>query len=101
MGHHSRGEPWRIEVVGPLRIASRAGRERAIREAGHDLDVTAERVVALSEIRDRVNGPRLTHEPAHLRFLGARRAGLAGGAPGRHGATGARPHAGDPRRPGP
>ena len=34
MRHHSWAEPWRIKVVEPLRITSRAERERAIREAG-------------------------------------------------------------------
>jgi tyrosine phenol-lyase len=34
MRHHSWAEPWRIKVVEPLRITSRAERERAIRDAG-------------------------------------------------------------------
>jgi tyrosine phenol-lyase len=36
------------------------------------MDVTAESVIALSEIREQVNGLRFTHEPAHLRFFQAR-----------------------------
>ncbi len=36
MRHTSWAEPWRIKVVEPLRITSRAERERAIREAGHN-----------------------------------------------------------------
>ena len=36
MRHQSWAEPWRIKVVEPLRITSRAERERAIREAGHN-----------------------------------------------------------------
>ena len=36
MSHESWAEPWRIKVVEPLRITSRAERERAIREAGHN-----------------------------------------------------------------
>jgi len=36
MRDHSWAEPWRIKVVEPLRITSRAERERAIREAGHN-----------------------------------------------------------------
>lgn len=34
MRHHSWAEPWRVKVVEPLRITTRAERERAIREAG-------------------------------------------------------------------
>ena len=36
MRQQSWAEPWRIKVVEPLRITSRAERERAIREAGHN-----------------------------------------------------------------
>src|SRR6476619_7491635 len=36
MRQHSRAEPWRIKVVEPLRLTSRAERERAIREAGYN-----------------------------------------------------------------
>src|SRR5688500_20285988 len=36
MRDHSWAEPWRIKVVEPLRITSRAERERAIREAGYN-----------------------------------------------------------------
>lgn len=36
MAHHSWAEPWRIKVVEPLRITSRAERERAIRDAGYN-----------------------------------------------------------------
>ena len=36
MPHQSWAEPWRIKVVEPLRITSRAERERAIREAGYN-----------------------------------------------------------------
>ena len=34
MRQHSWAEPWRVKVVEPLRITTRAERERAIREAG-------------------------------------------------------------------
>ncbi|HSJ65606.1 MAG TPA: tyrosine phenol-lyase [Gemmatimonadaceae bacterium] len=34
--HHSWAEPWRIKVVEPLRITTRAERERAIVEAGYN-----------------------------------------------------------------
>jgi tyrosine phenol-lyase len=49
------------------------------------MDVTAESVIALSEIREQVTGLRFTHEPAHLRFFQARfepvsPAGLVAGA---------------------
>ncbi|HET9010824.1 MAG TPA: tryptophanase, partial [Gemmatimonadaceae bacterium] len=36
MRQHSWAEPWKIKVVEPLRITSRAERERAIRDAGHN-----------------------------------------------------------------
>lgn len=36
MSRHSWAEPWRIKVVEPLRITSRAERERAIRDAGYN-----------------------------------------------------------------
>lgn len=36
MSHHSWAEPWRIKVVEPLRISSRAERECAIRDAGYN-----------------------------------------------------------------
>ena len=36
MSHQSWAEPWRIKVVEPLRITSRAERERAIAEAGYN-----------------------------------------------------------------
>jgi tyrosine phenol-lyase len=36
MRQHSWAEPWRIKVVEPLRITSRAERERAIRDAGYN-----------------------------------------------------------------
>jgi tyrosine phenol-lyase len=36
MRHQSWAEPWRIKVVEQLRITSRAERERAIRDAGHN-----------------------------------------------------------------
>ena len=36
MRHHSWAEPWRIKVVEPLRITTRAERERAIRDAGYN-----------------------------------------------------------------
>ena len=36
MRHQSWAEPWRIKVVEPLRITTRAERERAIREAGYN-----------------------------------------------------------------
>ena len=36
MRQHSWAEPWRIKVVEPLRLTSRAERERAIREAGYN-----------------------------------------------------------------
>ncbi|HEU5174302.1 MAG TPA: tyrosine phenol-lyase [Gemmatimonadaceae bacterium] len=36
MSHQSWAEPWRIKVVEPLRITSRAERERAVREAGYN-----------------------------------------------------------------
>jgi tyrosine phenol-lyase len=36
MRHHSWAEPWRVKVVEPLRMTSRAERERAIREAGYN-----------------------------------------------------------------
>ena len=36
MRHHSWAEPWRIKVVEPLRITSRAEREHAIRDAGYN-----------------------------------------------------------------
>ena len=36
MRAHSWAEPWRVKVVEPLRITSRAERERAIRDAGHN-----------------------------------------------------------------
>ena len=36
MRHQSWAEPWRIKVVEPLRITSRAERERAIRDAGYN-----------------------------------------------------------------
>src|SRR5512132_4714908 len=34
MRHQSWAEPWRVKVVEPLRVTTRAERERAIREAG-------------------------------------------------------------------
>ena len=36
MRHQSWAEPWRVKVVEPLRITTRAERERAIREAGYN-----------------------------------------------------------------
>ena len=36
MRHQSWAEPWRIKVVEPLRITTRAERERAIRDAGYN-----------------------------------------------------------------
>ena len=36
MSHRSWAEPWRVKVVEPLRITSRAERERAIHEAGYN-----------------------------------------------------------------
>ena len=36
MRYHSWAEPWRVKVVEPLRMTSRAERERAIREAGYN-----------------------------------------------------------------
>jgi tyrosine phenol-lyase len=36
MRHHSWAEPWRVKVVEPLRMTTRAERERAIREAGYN-----------------------------------------------------------------
>ena len=36
MRHQSWAEPWRVKVVEPLRMTTRAERERAIREAGHN-----------------------------------------------------------------
>ena len=36
MRHHSWAEPWRVKVVEPLRMTSRAERERAIRDAGYN-----------------------------------------------------------------
>ena len=36
MRHHSWAEPWRVKVVEPLRMTSRAERARAIREAGYN-----------------------------------------------------------------
>src|SRR6187431_2686275 len=36
MRRHSWAEPWRIKVVEPLRLTSRAERERAIRDAGYN-----------------------------------------------------------------
>jgi tyrosine phenol-lyase len=36
MRHQSWAEPWRVKVVEPLRMTTRAERERAIREAGYN-----------------------------------------------------------------
>ncbi len=36
MHHQSWAEPWRVKVVEPLRITTRAERERAIRDAGYN-----------------------------------------------------------------
>ena len=36
MRHHSWAEPWRVKVVEPLRMTTRAERERAIRDAGYN-----------------------------------------------------------------
>ena len=36
MPHQSWAEPWRVKVVEPLRVTTRAERERAVREAGYN-----------------------------------------------------------------
>jgi tryptophanase len=79
MASRSWAEPWRIKVVESLRMTTRAEREAAIDRAGYNtflleahMDVVAESVIAINDIRDDVTGLEPVYEPEYLRFFQAR-----------------------------